>query len=74
MRCFACGGPFHPASGHAWMPDVVYCGRCIRSFYDWVRTHTRPWRPRKGDAGPPRDFYGEAATSIRAKAKDDART
>lgn len=66
IPCFACGGPYHPATGHVWLPwMVVYCGPCIRSFYAWARQHMRPWRARKGEE--PRDFYKAAATSVRAK-------
>lgn len=60
QRCFACGGPYHPASGHLWEADVAYCGPCTRRFFDWVKQHTRG-RLRGGD------FYLAAATSIRAK-------
>lgn len=60
MRCFCCGGPFHPATGdydRVW--DIARCGPCIRSFYRWMRGHTaRRWG---GHA-----FYVEAETSIRA--------
>jgi hypothetical protein len=61
MRCFACGGPYHEASGHFWRDfDIAYCGRCTRHFFDWVRQHTRS-RIRGGD------FYAEAASSVRAR-------
>jgi hypothetical protein len=61
--CFACKGPFHPASGHAWPQGANYCGPCTRKFFAWVKSHTkRRW------SGC--DFYEEAATSVRAK-KDD---
>lgn len=56
--CAVCGGPYHPASGHAWPSDVVICGPCTRAFFAWVRMHCRP---RDG-----LDFYAEAATSVRA--------
>lgn len=34
MKCFACGGPYHPATGHLWagFESVAYCGRCYRHF------------------------------------------
>lgn len=60
MKCFSCSGPFHPASGHYWSPDVPVCGPCIRHFLVWFKQHMkRRW----GGA----NFYAEAATSIKAK-------
>jgi hypothetical protein len=57
--CFACQGPYHPATGHAFSEDVLYCGRCIRHFYKWVRGHTnRRWGGHL--------LYEEARTSVRA--------
>ena len=57
-RCFSCGGPFHPATGHYHRPDVPICGACTRRFVRWLKGHTRR---RWGG----HDFYAEAATSIR---------
>ena len=59
MRCFKCGGPYHPSSGHLFREmDVAYCGACYRPFLAWFKGHTRrKW------AGA--DFYLEALTSIR---------
>jgi hypothetical protein len=60
QRCFACGGPFHPATGHYHRPDVAICGRCARSFLSWLKGHTkRRWGGH--------DFYAEAATSIKGR-------
>jgi len=59
-RCAACGGVWHPASGD-WDPlhKVARCGRCYRIFLRWYKGHTkRTWGGR--------NFYAEAATSIRA--------
>jgi hypothetical protein len=61
VRCFACPGPYHPATGHLFAPGVAYCGPCYRHFIGWYKAHTRR---RWGGA----DFYVEAATSIRARA------
>lgn len=59
MRCFACQGPFSEVTGHFFAPDVPYCGRCIRIFYQWMKGHTnRRWSGAS--------FYEEAATSVRA--------
>lgn len=61
VRCFACGGPYHEATGHAWrgFDDVAYCGPCYRRWLVFFKSHTK----RKWNKG---DFYAEAATSIRA--------
>ena len=60
QKCFACGGPFHPATGHYHRPDVAICGRCARSFLSWLKGHTkRRWGGH--------DFYAEAATSIKGR-------
>ena len=57
MRCFACHGPYHPASGHLWAPDVAYCGPCYRHFIGWAKKHVaRRW---SGEA-----FYAHAWTSV----------
>jgi hypothetical protein len=58
-KCFACGGPYHPASGHLFREfDVAYCGACYRPFLTWMKGHlNRRWSKGK--------FYEEAATSIR---------
>jgi hypothetical protein len=59
-KCSACGGPFHPATGHYHQADVRVCGPCMRHFVDWVKTHT------KGKYGHPKSsFYDAAATSIK---------
>lgn len=62
VRCFACGGPYHPASGHLWREFMAaYCGPCYRHFIAWMKGHMhRKW------AGA--DFYAEALTSVRAAA------
>lgn len=62
MKCFACPGPYHEATGHLFnLPDatrVAYCGPCARYFLRWMISHMkRRW----GGA----DFYEAAATSIR---------
>lgn len=58
MRCFACGGPYHPASGHIFSEDVVYCGACYRPFVAFMKSrfYQREDEP---------DFIAEAMTSIR---------
>jgi hypothetical protein len=58
MRCFACGGPYHPASGHVFADEIVYCGACYRPFIEFMKS--RFYRRSKGP-----DFIAEAVTSIR---------
>ena len=61
MRCFACKGPWHEATGHWWGPqlDIVYCGPCFQRFLTWMKGHfKRKWSGER--------FYDAAATSIRA--------
>ena len=46
LRCFACGGPYHPSTGHLWkkFEGVAYCGPCYRSFLSWLKPHMhRRW-------------------------------
>lgn len=69
MTCFACHGPYHPATGHMFMPPprlkeqdgdprsdpvIAYCGPCARRFFAWWRGHSkRKWGGM--------NFYEEAA-------------
>ena len=58
MRCFACGGPYHPSTGHIFGDDVVYCGACYKPFVVFMKS-----RFYHRDGGP--DFIAEALTSVR---------
>jgi hypothetical protein len=61
-KCSACGGPFHPETGHhpPGHDDVRVCGPCTHHFVDWLKVHT------KGKYGHPKaSFYDAAATSIK---------
>ena len=62
MRCFQCGGPRHPATGHAFDDEIGLCGRCARAMIAWVKGHVAVGRGRRRGG----DFYGAAVTSIRA--------
>ena len=55
IRCFACGGPYHPATGHLGREFMVpYCGTCTCHFFAWVKSQMRrKWGKM--------DFYVEAA-------------
>lgn len=35
MRCAACKGVYHPATGHLFTPTCVLCGPCARDFLRW---------------------------------------
>ena len=37
MKCAACKGPYHQATGHAWSENFVLCGRCALDFYKWYK-------------------------------------
>jgi hypothetical protein len=39
--CLACGGAAHPASGMELPSGKVICGPCVRSFHDWITTHSK---------------------------------
>ncbi len=56
--CFACCGPYHPATGHLYREwDIAFCGRCYGLFLAWLSGHLcRRWGGHR--------FYDEAATSI----------
>lgn len=69
MRCSACGGMFHPATGHCWTETCVLCLGCTKDFIRWIKAreaqYGRPWRRRgkRFDA----TFTDAALTSIKAK-------
>jgi len=70
MKCSQCGGPWHPATGHAWTETCVLCHRCAGYFFGWMIKHTSR---REGTKGGKRKhpcsvlFYEAAGTSIHAK-------
>lgn len=44
MKCSACKGPFHPATGHQLSAQSQLCGPCARDFKAWLKHQTgRPW-------------------------------
>lgn len=65
QTCSACGGAFHPATGHAWTPTLVLCHRCALSWIAWLRKRdaqfNRPWR--RPDSQ--QSFVSAALTSVR---------
>ena len=62
MRCFACGGPYHPATGHLFQIDIAYCGACYRPFLQW-------FKGRMNMVCRKHRFYDAAATSIRPRSE-----
>lgn len=57
-KCIACGGPYHPSTGHLHQADAPVCGPCTKHFVTWLKSHTkRKWG---GE-----DFYEAAKTSIK---------
>ncbi len=56
--CSACGGIYHPATGHVLSVNMRLCGPCARNMSTWVKRHvSKRWS--KGD------FYGAAVNSAR---------
>jgi hypothetical protein len=68
MRCASCGGAAHPASGCQYSETYIVCGRCTRSFWNWVKGHTNMMK-RVGPKGVKPalkvSFYEAAGAPIR---------
>lgn len=47
--CSACGGTFHPATGHRHSEKVVLCGVCARDFMEWIKDRENSMAARKKD-------------------------
>ena len=64
MRCYACGGPYHEATGHFFHHwGFVYCGPCYRHFIeDFMKPMMNRWRWSKHG-----NFYDHALTSVGAQ-------
>jgi hypothetical protein len=44
MRCSACTGVYHEATGHRLGDRTVLCGPCARSWLAWLKSQTnRRW-------------------------------
>jgi len=41
MRCAACGGVAHPATGCQYGPKTLICGPCTRRAWEWIKKHTK---------------------------------
>ena len=59
-RCSACGGVYHPATGHALSARMQLCGPCAREMLAWVKQ-----RCQRRSCGP--CFYTAAETSLGAR-------
>jgi hypothetical protein len=40
VKCAACGGAAHPATGCQHSETCIVCGPCTEAFWRWVRGHT----------------------------------
>ena len=64
MKCSACKGMYHPATGNAWTKNLVLCRGCTLDFVRWLKGReiqfSRPWKR------PPSkmSFIDAALTSI----------
>jgi len=69
-RCSACGGPWHPATGHQPSPNIRLCLRCTRDHINWLKQREasmgRPWRGKDGNKYKT-SFTDAALTSIKTK-------
>jgi hypothetical protein len=50
MRCAACKGPAHPASGCQYTARTLVCGPCARRFWEWAVRHANGAGRRRGIA------------------------
>lgn len=66
MRCFACKGVYHEASGHLLVRELPYCGPCYRHWLAWFRSLSRRWE----ETG----FYKHALVSCSAQPNEEKRT
>ena len=48
MRCAACKGVAHPATGCQYSKQTLICRACTRRFWEWLRKHTNGKGRRKG--------------------------
>lgn len=67
MRCSACQGPFHEATGWMLSPHVGLCGSCAKEFANWYKGRmTRMSHCVKGKDGEKMEesFAESAAKSV----------
>lgn len=57
-RCFACGGPYHPSTGHVLSKKAALCGPCAIDFYKWYRQRMKSMNRVKP---PSTESWNEAA-------------
>ncbi len=67
MKCSACKGAWHPATGHAHGPMCRLCLRCTQDYIAWIKGQHRrcstPWRKPPSEGS----FDDAARTSIGAR-------
>jgi len=64
QKCSACGGAFHPATGHAWTANLVLCHRCALDWMKWLRRRQAQFSV--GRKGCKTSFISAALTSVHA--------
>lgn len=66
QKCSACGGAFHPATGHAWTANLVLCHSCTQDWMKWLRRRQSQFSAvRKGGTT---SFMDAALSSVHAAA------
>jgi hypothetical protein len=69
QHCSACGGPYHPATGHRWTESMVLCGRCALDWKAWLKAREAAMNRIKN--GCTMSFAQAAITSIRPDGRED---
>jgi hypothetical protein len=49
MTCFFCKGAAHPVDRSQYAANVLACGPCVRTFWDWVKWRVAGWKKRRHD-------------------------
>ena len=49
MKCSACSGSYHLATGHILGDDTVLCGPCTRGFIKWIKLRESSMGSRRKD-------------------------
>lgn len=67
MKCSACGGTFHPATGHVLSDKMQLCGLRAKDFWRWMKGRMGAMSStRRGD----KESFAEAASkSVKGEGK-----
>jgi len=65
LKCSACGGPFHSATGHQWSIGSRLCNRCTRAFIKWLKGREGSMGHKKN--GAKESFTDAALKSIKVE-------